>query len=192
MTAGHANQPQASRRSIVTATVAAVLLAAASLVAFVLPAEYGIDPLGSGRALGLLALAPADNDALVAGSGRYVTDRVSFELAPFESVEYKYRLEEGATLVFTWQASAEVVAELHGEPDGAAPGVAESFDLSRGVSAGGGYRAPFSGWHGWFWENRTMQSLSVSLDAAGYVSAARVYHGGRVQEVVFEADAVSP
>jgi hypothetical protein len=192
MTVASAAGPQATRRSIITATVAAVLLAAGSLVAFVLPAEYGIDPLGSGRALGLLALAPSDNDALAPGSGRYVTDTVSFELAPFESVEYKYRLEEGATLVFTWQASADVVAELHSEPDDAPPGVAESFDLTRGVSAGGGYRAPFSGWHGWFWENRTMQTLSVSLDAAGYISAARVYHGGRVQEVVFETDVVSP
>lgn len=186
------NGSQASRRSIVTATVAALLLAAASLVSFVLPAEYGIDPLGSGRALGLLALAPVDGDALSPASGRYVTDTVNFELAPFESVEYKYRLEEGATLVFTWQASAEIVAELHGEPDDAAPGVAERFDLTRGAAAGGGFRAPFSGWHGWFWENRTMQTLSVSLDAAGYPSAARTYHGGRIQEVSFEADAEAP
>jgi hypothetical protein len=192
MSTGTTPDSQPSRRSIVTASLTALVLAMVSLVAFVLPAEYGIDPLGSGRALGLLALAPAERDALAPGSGRYVTDQVSFELAPFESVEYKYRLEQDATLVFTWQASGEVVAELHGEPDDAAPGFAERFDLARGTAAGGGYRAPFRGWHGWFWENRTLQPLTVSLEASGYFSAARVYHGGRVEEVGFDASAAGP
>lgn len=46
-------------RKILTATAVAFAAAAAILVAFVLPAEYGIDPLGSGRALGLTDLANA-------------------------------------------------------------------------------------------------------------------------------------
>jgi hypothetical protein len=46
-----------SLRKLVTATLIALVVACAILVAFVLPAEYGIDPLGSGRALGLTALA---------------------------------------------------------------------------------------------------------------------------------------
>jgi hypothetical protein len=52
----------ASVRSLVIATVVALLAAGAILVAFVLPAEYGIDPLGSGRALGLMNLASATGE----------------------------------------------------------------------------------------------------------------------------------
>jgi hypothetical protein len=49
-------------RSLIVATVVALLTAAAILVAFVLPAEYGIDPLGTGRALGLMDLAGATGE----------------------------------------------------------------------------------------------------------------------------------
>jgi len=48
-----------STRAILTATVIALLVAVVILVLFVLPAEYGIDPAGTGRALGLTDLAKA-------------------------------------------------------------------------------------------------------------------------------------
>jgi hypothetical protein len=52
--------PQAeapSVRKLLTATAIALVAAIAILIAFVLPAEYGIDPLGTGRALHLTDLA---------------------------------------------------------------------------------------------------------------------------------------
>jgi hypothetical protein len=48
-----------SPRRLATATVLALLTASVILLAFVLPAEYGIDPLRTGRALGLTELANA-------------------------------------------------------------------------------------------------------------------------------------
>lgn len=48
-----------SLKKLVTATLVALAVACAVLVAFVLPADYGIDPLGTGRALGLSDLANA-------------------------------------------------------------------------------------------------------------------------------------
>ena len=52
-----------SLRKIVAATVAALILAGVILVTVVLPAEYGIDPLGTGKALGLGDLARATEPA---------------------------------------------------------------------------------------------------------------------------------
>jgi len=52
-----------SLRRLATATVIALLTAVVILVAFVLPAEYGIDPLRTGRALGLTNLANATEPA---------------------------------------------------------------------------------------------------------------------------------
>ena len=49
-----------SLKNIVTATAGALVAAIVILVAFVLPAEYGIDPLHTGRALGLTDLANAN------------------------------------------------------------------------------------------------------------------------------------
>jgi len=48
-----------SVRSLVIATTIALLAAGVILMAFVLPAEYAIDPLGTGRAFGLTDLAKA-------------------------------------------------------------------------------------------------------------------------------------
>ena len=176
--------PTATRARILMATAVAAAGALLALVLFVLPAEHGFDPLGTGAALGLLALAEGedDADALVPAAAAHSADTTTFELQPFESVEYKYRLEQAEAMVFSWRASGEVVAELHAEPDGAPEGYARSFDKSRGASGQGGYRAPFPGWHGWFWENRGMEAVTVTLDAAGFFSAARTYRGGHVWE----------
>lgn len=180
-----------SPRRILGATVLALLAAAVALVAFVLPAEYGVDPLGTGRLTGLLALAEPQRDVLEPADAAPVRDVVRFPLQPFESVEYKYRLEEGDGLVFSWRADGEVLAELHAEPDGAPEGFAESFDRSRGEAGHGSYHAEFPGWHGWFWENRGAVPVTVELTATGFFSAARTYGGGRVQERALTATAAA-
>ena len=48
-----------SMRTLGVATAVALVAAAVVLVAFVLPSEYGIDPLRTGHALGLTDLASA-------------------------------------------------------------------------------------------------------------------------------------
>lgn len=174
---------------VLGATLLALAAAAVVLVAFVLPAEHGLDPLGTGRLTGVLALAEPAQDALESRDAAPVTDRIRFPLQPFESVEYKYRLETGDAMVFAWRATGEVVAELHAEPDEAPEGFAESYDRSRGVSANGGYRAAFDGWHGWFWENRGAVPVTVELEASGFFTAARTYGGGRVRETALPGEA---
>jgi hypothetical protein len=51
-----------SMRSLAIATAVALAAALGILIAFVLPAEYGIDLLGTGRALGLTSLANATEE----------------------------------------------------------------------------------------------------------------------------------
>ena len=48
-----------SMAKIVTATVIALIVASVILIVVVLPAEYGIDPLGTGKRLGLTDLGRA-------------------------------------------------------------------------------------------------------------------------------------
>ena len=110
-----------------------------------LPVEYNLDPLGTGRLLGLVYLGEDQDDPVLRETVAYRVDRVEFELTPFESVEYKYGLAKDQALVFTWQATGEVVSDLHSEPAIAPPGYAESFDQYRGTSASGTYIAPFTG-----------------------------------------------
>ena len=158
-------------------TLLALLLACFLLVGIVMPAEYSLDPFGTGRALGLLGLAEGGAAVVIEEQQAHRTDEQEFVLAPFESVEYSFELAQGATMVFSWQATDEVVFNLHSSPlllpDGAAIDYAESFSSGRERRAQGTYTAPFTGRHGWFWENRNAQQVRLKLLVSGFIWAPR-------------------
>lgn len=62
MMAGRQEIQPVSIGTLMTASLVACLLAAATLVLFILPAEFDIDPTGLGEKLGLAALADARSD----------------------------------------------------------------------------------------------------------------------------------
>ena len=133
-----------------------------------LPAEFAVDPLGTGAKLGLLPLgvvgqqvdalnktaatagATAQGAILVAQEKPFQQETVDFKLAPREGMEYKYRLDKGEALLYSWNATAPVDYELHAEPDGAPAGYAQSYEKKPATSqASGTLTAPFPGIHGW-------------------------------------------
>jgi hypothetical protein len=170
--------PDAKR--VLGATLAAAAIAAALLVTIVLPAEYGIDPLRTGSALGLTALADAGPRAIASQPAGLKRDSIEFALGPYEMVEYKYRLAERASMVFSWAATGEVMYDFHSEPDGAPEGYAQSFEKGRTAQLNGRYDAPFSGIHGWYWENPGAKLVTITLTTAGfYTEAIEFYAGGQ-------------
>jgi hypothetical protein len=174
------NADAPSGRSLLLASLLSLVVAAVILVTLVLPAEYDIDPLGTGALLGLTGLAAAPQSVLEPAQGPLHIDSVSYTLNSFESVEYKYRMPAGATLVFSWQATAPVSFDLHAEPDGADEGFAESFAKASSAGESGSYHASFSGIHGWFWENRGPEPVTVTLRTAGFYTEGTEYRDGFV------------
>lgn len=161
----------------------ALLVAAIVLVVAVLPAEYGIDLIGTGRLLGLTSLSEAGTGPIVPQDGAFHTETVEFVLGSYQFVEYKYRLESGASLQYRWEATKEVAYDFHSEPDGAPEGYAESFDKQSATRAAGTYTAPFSGIHGWFWENGGGGEVTIKLTTAGFYSAAITFQeNGRTEK----------
>jgi hypothetical protein len=171
--AGGVNPP--SVRKILLATAGAAVGAAIILVTAVLPAEYGLDPVGTGRLFGLTDLAGATSGAIARQDAAYRTNVATFELGPFEFVEFKYTLAQGASMVYSWTATAPVIYDMHSEPEGAPEGYAESFDKAQASEANGTYTAPFSGIHGWFWENPTRGLVTITLHTAGFYTAAQEF-----------------
>jgi hypothetical protein len=168
------------KTTLVAAAVAALLLAA-----FVLPAEYGLDPLGTGRRLGLTAIAsppqepaqPVDDAPLPMKADTY-----EIVLGPRESIEYKYRLRKGASMAYAWTATAPVVVDFHGEGTGlltdGAPS-SQSYEKQNGRRAAGSFSAPFTGIHGWYWENASAGPVTVSVTSAGfYTNAVEIRSNG--------------
>jgi hypothetical protein len=100
-------------------------------------------------------------------------------VAAGEGMEYKYRLDKGEALLYSWKASTPVNWEFHAEPDGAPRGYAQSYEKSQGSQASGTLTAPFPGIHGWYWENTTNQEITVTLTSAGYYNLSHEFRTGQ-------------
>jgi hypothetical protein len=170
-----------SKGRLALASLIALVVAGIVLVTVVLPAEYDIDPLGTGEALGLVVLSgggaapaiPVRADGLIDQSNGYRIDQRTFHLEPGRFVEFKYRLEAGQAMVYSWTASYWVRSEMHSEADGAPEGTAEFFEVvERALRRNGSYVAPFPGIHGWYWLNETDRAVTVTLNAAGFFEVA--------------------
>ena len=175
-----------SKAKLAWATLAALLVAGVVLVATVLPAEYDIDPLGLGQLLGLRVLSapgggpiPVRTDGLSAYRSSYRTDMRTFELEPDGFVEYKYRLEAGQAMLYSWTASSWVRSEMHSEADTSPIGTAEFFEVvEETLHRHGSYVAPFDGIHGWYWLNETDGPVTVTVNAAGFFTTSTEFLDG--------------
>lgn len=177
-----------SPRQLATTTAIAIGIAAVILITIVLPAEYGVDPIGTGERLGLTAMSrpvkvealklpegselkPVANGPESQYSASFKTDAVEFTLGPYDYVEYKYALDEGAQMQFSWHATALVTHEFHGERV-EHPDEATSYDNNNYQAAHGAFTAPFKGIHGWYWENPGDEPITVTLKSSGFYASA--------------------
>jgi hypothetical protein len=183
-----------ARQRIAFAAGVGLLLAGVLLLAIVLPAEFAIDPLGVGARLGLLELGTVGRQvaalsaSAASGASQAATvvpqekpfhgETVEFHLEPHGSLEYKYRLDKGAALLFAWKATAPVNYELHAEPDGAPRGYAQSYEKSTVAAKAGTLTAPFPGIHGWYWENPTDRPVTVTLSSSGFYNLSHEFRTG--------------
>lgn len=199
MTTSAAQLPyQASTRSLARASIAASAAAAAILVLFVLPAEWGIDLTGAGKAMGLTRMAqtgegedaaqgdaaegaeaPAAAAALttlpqvkesIATTTPWRTDTKTITLPPHSGTEIKAHMVKGDRLVFRWAAKGgDVRMDMHGEPKGGKPGEFSSYWKQKDLTeAQGSFTAPFEGTHGWYWRNGGETSVTIELNTAGF------------------------
>jgi hypothetical protein len=187
-----------SKRRLAMTTAIALAVAVLLLVTIVLPAEYGVDPLGTGRALGVNAISAPVSKAEAPPAGAtmykpvqvgpigyyaapYKIDSTEFRLGPYEYVEYKYRLEKGGGLLFSWTSTGDVIHDFHGQPEGGGSGSEESFDKKPRRDGNGVLTAPFSGIHGWYWENPGGGTIMVKITSAGFYSSATEFRFDRTR-----------
>ncbi len=158
----------APKKELIRGTLIAALVAGVVLTVAVLPAEYGIDPTGAGKALGLTVLhatpaasvpvaapaalavpkgstvsAPGETRVATIASRQTVPYRADVQeitLPPGKGLEVKTHLAKGATLIFSWKTeNGELVNhDFHGEPVNAKNDEFESFIDEKRVSASSG------------------------------------------------------
>lgn len=94
------------------------------------------------------------------------TDETVLVLRPGEAAEIKLVMQAGATANFEWTAEpGHLNSALHG--DGTA-GEAISYRNGRAeTSHAGDLVAEFDGSHGWFWRNRSDETVTMTLKTKG-------------------------
>lgn len=187
----------AAKRNNKTALLSGAAVAAAALVVVVvLPAGFSIDPTGLGSATGLLKERPIGERELELGMERMETEEVltlmdepleplpgirdvwEYELEPFESLELKYTMAEDEPMVFRWEATAPVNYDMHSHPFEGGVEMTESYSIDEAQVMQGRYIAPFTGIHGWYWDNRSVDPVTVRLEASGGMTHSTIFGGG--------------
>ncbi len=149
------DMPVQSVKSLMNACLIACLLALVILFAAVLPAEYGIDPTGLVKKMGLTTLAESTQAKALnclPGKPRVVManpatvkekmltselspldesqaitwqDHVSIEIPPKKGLEYKFKMAKGASLEFSW--ATENAAVLYYDFHGEPEGATDGY-----------------------------------------------------------------
>ena len=101
----------------------------------------------------------------------YKADASELTLKPHEAFEYKYRMESGASMVYSWIATGKVKYEFHGDPDDPTLKV-ETYEKQENDRAAGALTAAFAGIHGWYFENPSDRDVIISVNSAGFFSSA--------------------
>ena len=183
------SQPLPSLRKLFKATGIAILLAGVILISTVLPAEFGIDPTGIGKSLGLTALSAASPrmdgkpanvglaELAIPTAGEIViksditlrNDEMTLTLKPNEGAEIKATMRKGERLVYNWTAEGGPVnVDMHGEKTNDKDNFTTYWKAMQVVGDQGNFVAPFDGTHGWFWRNRSEQTVTIKVKASGF------------------------
>jgi hypothetical protein len=166
-----------SKRQLLLSTLFALAIAGVILLIAVLPAEFGIDPTGAGKLMGLTAMAQEEGGAVPlmhAHPRKARSARIEIQLEGGGRLEYKALLELGEPLLYAWTVQGgPVYYEFHGEPtEGKWPkDYYRSYQIGeRSTAEQGSFVAPFTGNHGWFWKNLSTEPATIVLEATGYYS----------------------
>lgn len=185
----NANMPHKSelpsKAQLIKSTLAAAVAAGVLLVSVVMPAEYGIDPTGFGRLIGLKkmgeikaslaqeaaaqAAAPAvTQEAKSAPAAAKVrADTMQVTLAPNEGTEIKVELAEGKKVGYSWESDrGRANFDLHGDSKKLRIDY-HGYGKGSEQKIAGVLVAAFDGNHGWFWRNRTPNTITVTLKVSG-------------------------
>ena len=101
------------------------------------------------------------------------TDRTVLTLAPDEGAEIKLTMLNGATASFVWSTDGEAVNfDTHGDGQGIS-----SHGYGKGTDSRveGQLTAAFTGKHGWFWRNRSDQTVTITLQTRGVYTAVEIF-----------------
>lgn len=192
-----------STAKLIKSTIIAAVTAGILLVTVVIPAEYGIDPTGAGKVLGLTRMgeiktslaeeaaqdAAMDKQAVAEAESvsepeiapvpeqevEIQTHEMSVTLAPDEGTEIKVAMKKGAKVDYVWETNGgKANFDVHGDSKELKINY-HNYYKGSDQKRQGTLVAEFDGSHGWFWRNRTKEPLTITIKTNGEYSSIKRY-----------------
>jgi len=157
-----------NNRSLMKATIISFATAAITLVLFILPAEYNIDPTGVGEKLGLTVFSAEVSSPASRTSVNGEQDTVVLTVPAGKGIEYKLDMNKFQNVSYQWVTDGGALyVDLHGEPKGDTTGYFESYTIATVEKMKGSFTVPFDGSHGWYWKNNSDKDVNIQLIFSG-------------------------
>ena len=179
-----------SSSQLLKSTIIALTIAVTLLLCIVIPAEYGKDPTGVGKLLGLKEMGEIkmrlEKESLnekqvhnehislkaeIIESSKIIEenqDVLEFIIEPNEAIEIKLEMVEGSFAKYEWKTqNGGLNYNLHGD---GYKGSQKSITYKKGRMTSsdiGEIISEFDGYHGWFWRNRNNTAVTVTLETVG-------------------------
>ncbi|WP_422006795.1 hypothetical protein [Roseivirga pacifica] len=105
----------------------------------------------------------------VGSDGMMKTD-TTLTLAANKAMEFKFHIEKGKSLSYTWKSTGSLVYDFHGDPDpelGYEKGYFESYGKGNSTGETGEHAMPYNGSHGWYWKNTSANDVTITLSTSG-------------------------
>ena len=187
-----------STAKLIKSTIIAAVVALVLLFTVVMPAEYGIDPTGIGKAIGLKRMgeikvslaeevaADQKMDEIAARTEVVETpvpiletaptqsetqsETMQVTLTPDEGTEIKVAMAKNATVNYKWSTNGGK-ANFDAHADSSKLKINyHSYEKGSESEKQGTLIAAFDGSHGWFWRNRTSRTMTITLEVSGEFS----------------------
>mgnify|MGYP001290910072 CR=1 FL=1 len=184
-----------STAKLIKSTIIAAVTASVLLVAVVMPAEYGIDPTGVGKVIGLKKMgeiktslaeeAAADKVKNLTSNAETkavetevvmptpeavqptLNHKMQVTLAQDEGSEIKVTMAKGSKVQYSWQTDGgKANFDVHADSKKLKIDY-HSYSKGSGQKSEGVIEAAFDGNHGWFWRNRTSEPMTITLQTNG-------------------------
>ena len=187
-----------SSSQLLKSTIIALAIAGVLLLCVVIPAEYGTDPTGVGKLLGLKKMGEikaklkieainedqklheniSTNEEKKESFQKSIIkkDITEFVIAPDDAIEIKLEMQQGSSVKYKWTTNDRGLNyNLHGD---GYKGLQKSTTYKKGrmtTTDNGELKAEFDGYHGWFWRNRNSETVNVILETDGeYIQIKRI------------------
>lgn len=186
-----------STAKLIKSTILAAVTAGILLVTVVMPAEYGIDPTGAGKILGLTRMgeiktslakeaeADAAKDkqevaAIEASEPEPISvatqsEEVEISLDPDQSTEIKVSMNQAGKVNYSWDANgSEIFFDIHGDSKSLKISY-HKYEKGTADKKEGTLEAAFEGNHGWYFKNRNSEPVTFTLKIDGEYSSVKRY-----------------